>query len=125
MGDSMKKLITVFAALAFCLSMTAQNTSRPSDNQSQSSQPGQSQSTQPGPSQSSQSNQSSQDKQGQRMSGKVSSDAKTFTNDADGKSYTVNNPDALQNYANQHVVIMVQTDPDTGNVTITAVQPPQ
>jgi hypothetical protein len=59
------------------------------------------------------------------MSGKVSKDAKTFTDDTSGKSYTVSNPDALQNYQNQHVIVMLQTDPNTGNVTITAVQPPQ
>ena len=58
------------------------------------------------------------------MTGKVSNKGKNFT-DEGGKSYTVSNPDALQNYDNQNVVVLVQTDPNTGNLTITAVQPPQ
>jgi hypothetical protein len=59
------------------------------------------------------------------MSGKVSSNGKNFTDDKTSKSHSVNNPDALQDYANQHVVVMVHEDPDSGDVTITAVQPPQ
>jgi hypothetical protein len=58
------------------------------------------------------------------MSGKVSSNGKSFTDDS-GNAHSVSNPDALQTYENQHVVILVHTDPDTGNITITAVQPPQ
>jgi hypothetical protein len=127
----MKKLITLVAVPAFSLMMLAQDTNSQS-NQSQSPQ-SQSQTDQTTPSQNSQSNQgvsgnagssSSGANSGQRMSGKVSSHGKKFTDDA-GKSYKVDNPDSLQNYENQHVVVLVQTDPNTGDVTITAVQPPQ
>ena len=119
----MKRVITVLAVLAFSLSMMAQDTSKPSDQHSQSNQASQSNPSNPASPNSTSTGSSSG--QGQRMTGKVSKNAKTFTDDKSGKSYTVNNPDSLQNYENQHVIVLVQTDPDTGNVTITAVQPPQ
>jgi hypothetical protein len=123
----MKKLITLLAVIAFSMLMLAQDSSQPNQSQSNSSQ---SQSSQATPSQNSQSSQdasansSSGTNSGQRMSGKVGNKGKSFTDDA-GKGHKVNNPDALQNYQNQHVVVLVQADPDTGNLTITAVQPPQ
>jgi long-subunit fatty acid transport protein len=119
----MKKLITVLAVLAFSLSMPAQNTSQPSQSQSQSDQANQSQSSQS--SQATSGSAANNPSSGEKMSGKVSSNGKSFTDDASGKSYTVTNPDALQSYQNQHVVVLVHADPDTGNLTITAVQPPQ
>ena len=120
--SSMKKLITLFAVLAFSLLMLAQDSSQQGSSQSQSNQAGQSQDSQDNNATSGSA--ASNSNAGQRMSGKVSNDAKTFTEDS-GSTHTVSNPDALQNYENQHVVILVHADPDTGNLTITAVQPPQ
>jgi len=118
----MKNLITMLAVLAFSAMMLAQDSSQQSQSPSQSGQAAQSQSSQSN--QGSTGTATSSTSGGQRMSGKVNSNGKTFTDDS-GNAHSVSNPDALQNYENQHVVILVHTDPDTGNITITAVQPPQ
>ena len=115
----MKKIFTMLAALAFSAMMLAQDTSQQNQSPSQSDQATQSQSNQR-----STGTTTSDTNSGRRMSGKVSSNGKTFTDDS-GNAHAVSNPDALQNYEDQHVVILVRTDPDTGNITITAVQPPQ
>ena len=60
------------------------------------------------------------------MSGNVSSNGKTFTNDKDSKDYKVDNPDALKGHEGQHVAIIVHVDPDTGVIHIMQVEaPPQ
>lgn len=61
----------------------------------------------------------------QRMSGEVSHDGKSFVNDSDSKSYNVNNPNALQDYEDQHVAMIVQVDPDDNVIHIISVAPPQ
>src|ERR1700744_6287928 len=48
----------------------------------------------------------------QKISGKVSHDGKSIVNDSDNKNYSVNNPNALQNYEDQHVAMIVHVDPD-------------
>jgi pectin methylesterase-like acyl-CoA thioesterase len=63
-------------------------------------------------------------KDSKNMSGKVSSDGKTFTNDVDSKKYRVNNPSALQDYEDQHVAVIVAVDPDTGDLHIIQVEAP-
>jgi hypothetical protein len=113
-ASSMKNVFTVCLALAFSSVLMAQSGSKPSD-----------QSSQTGTSSTSSSPTSATSGQGQTMSGKVSSDGKTFTDDKTSKSHSVTNPDSLKGYGNQHVVVLVQQDPNTGAVTITAVQPPQ
>jgi len=118
----MKKIFAMLAGLAFSAMMLAQDTSQQNQSPSQSDQATQSQSDQSH--QGSAGSATSGTNGGQRMSGKVSSNGKTFTDDS-GNAHSVTNPDALQNYENQHVVILVHADPDTGNITITAVQPPQ
>ena len=120
----MKKLITLFTILLFSLLTLGQDSSQQSTSQSQSNQATQPQSSQSQSNDATTGSAASNANAGQRMSGKVSKDAKSFTEDS-GTSHTVSNPDALQNYENQHVVILVHADPDTGNLTITAVQPPQ
>ena len=52
------------------------------------------------------------------MSGTVSQDGKTFKDDADNKSYTVDNPDALKGKENQHLAIVVAVYPETNTVHI-------
>ena len=59
------------------------------------------------------------------MSGNVSSNGKTFTNDKDSKDYKVDNPDALKGHEGQHVAIIVHVDPDTGVIHIMHVEVPQ
>jgi Flp pilus assembly protein TadD len=63
---------------------------------------------------------------GQNMSGTVSHDRKRVTNDKDGKSYKVDNPETLKGNEDQHVALVVAIDPDTNVVHIIQVeQPPQ
>jgi hypothetical protein len=60
------------------------------------------------------------------MSGKVSSDRTTLTNDANSKKYTVDNPDSLKGQENQHVALVVQVDPDNNVIHVIQVEaPPQ
>ena len=61
---------------------------------------------------------------GQHMSGKVSSDGKTFTSDSNQK-YQVDNPSSLQNVEGQQVDVLVAVDPDTGTIHIIQVAAPQ
>jgi hypothetical protein len=61
----------------------------------------------------------------QTMVGKVSGDAKTFTNASDSKSYKVDNPDTLQSSEGQNVAILVHVDPDTGTIHIIQLEPTQ
>jgi hypothetical protein len=62
----------------------------------------------------------------QNMSGKVSSDAKSFTNDDNSQKYQVANPDALQGHEGQHVALIVHVDPDSNAIHIMRVEaPPQ
>jgi hypothetical protein len=57
------------------------------------------------------------------MSGKVSSDGKTFT--SNGKSYTVNNPDALKGSEGQDITVLIGVDPDTNTIHIIQLVPQQ
>jgi hypothetical protein len=59
------------------------------------------------------------------MSGTVSKDGKSFTNDADNKKYKVSNPDALQGHEGQQVSLILAIDPDTNTVHIIQVGGPQ
>jgi hypothetical protein len=57
------------------------------------------------------------------MSGKVSSDRKTFN--SNGQKYTVNNPDALKGSEGQDVTVLVAVDPDTNTIHIVQLVPQQ
>ncbi len=61
----------------------------------------------------------------QNMSGKVSHDGKSMTNDKNDKRYTVDNPQALQGMADQHVALIVHVDPDNNVIHVIQVEPPQ
>jgi hypothetical protein len=116
-----KMLITICLALGFCMStLVAQDNSGQSNSQGNQSGSQASQNNQD--SQSSQSS-TSNSSQGQQMSGKVSSDRKTFT--SNGKSYTVNNPDALKGDEGQNVTVLVAVDPDTNTIHIVQLVPQQ
>jgi Flp pilus assembly protein TadD len=76
--------------------------------------------------QASQSNQSQTSTNGnQNMSGKVSHDRKSVTNDKNDKRYTVDNPQALQGMEDQHVALIVHVDPDNNVIHVVQVEPPQ
>ncbi|MGZ4830461.1 MAG: hypothetical protein ACXV8X_02875 [Candidatus Angelobacter sp.] len=113
----MKKLLAVLAVSALSLAVMArpQSGSQPSDQSS----PNQSQ-TKP-----SDQGQSNTNASGQKMTGTVSKDGKSFTNDADNKKYKVSNPDALQGHEGQQVSLILAIDPDTNTVHIIQVGGPQ
>jgi hypothetical protein len=67
----------------------------------------------------------SADNQNQTMVGKVSSDAKNFTNSSDSKNYKVDNPNALQSSEGQNVAVLVHVDPDTGTIHVLQLEPTQ
>lgn len=103
----MKTLVVSVAVLALSLPIMAlaQDATKQNDNQTQQNQ--------------------ANAKNNKNMSGKVSSDGKTFTNDVDTKKYRVNNPSALQDYEDQHVAVIVAVDPDTGDLHIIQVEVPK
>lgn len=113
----MKALASIVAILVLSLAVMArpQGGSKPSDQSS----PSQSQ-TKP----SDQSSQS-QSSTNQKMTGTVSKDGKSFTNDADNKKYKVDNPDALQGHEGQQVSLILALDPTTNTVHIIQVGGPQ
>ena len=112
----MKKVMLGLVALALSLPVMsrAQSSTSESDQAKQNDQSRQSdQATQ------------SQGKGNQKLSGTVSKDDKTFTNDADSKTYQVDNPDALKGQEGQHVGLIVHVDPDNNVIHIIQVAPPQ
>jgi hypothetical protein len=100
----MKWLRSVFLAfsLALCGLALAQDNTKPSDDQAKQSQ----------------------NTQNQNVSGTVSQDGRTFTNDKDNKSYTVTNPDALKGHEGDHVMLVVRVDPDTNAIYVSQVELP-
>ena len=104
----MKSLVVSVAVLALSLPIVAQDTTKQNNNQPNQSQQNQTNA-----------------KNDKNMSGKVSSNGKTFTDDADSKKYQVNNPDELKDYEDQHVAVIVAVDPDTGDLHIIQVEVPK
>jgi len=104
----MKKLLSICLAIALALPVLAfaQSQSQGTDQNNNQSQASTSNS--------------------KTMSGTVSHDRKTFTSDKNSKSYTVDNPDALQGQQDQHVALVVHVDPDTNTIHILQIEaPPQ
>jgi len=50
--------------------------------------------------------------------GKISDDGKSFVSDKDGKSWTIDNPDAVKGHEGHHVELKAQVDPGSGNVHV-------
>jgi hypothetical protein len=50
--------------------------------------------------------------------GKISDDGKAFVSDKDGKSWAIDNPDAVKGHEGHHVVLKAQVDPSSGNVHV-------
>jgi Flp pilus assembly protein TadD len=113
----MKILTSVVMAMALSLAALAQSQDQSrSQNGSQSGQSNQTQN---------QSNPTGTSNNNQNMSGTVSQDRKTITNDRDNKNYKVDNPTSLKGKEGQHVSVMVAVDPDTNTIHIIQLEEPQ
>ena len=110
----MKILVLILLPLTLSLVAFSQAPDQPSPQGSQASPGSQGQATPPADS-----------GKNKNMSGTVSQDGKTFKNDADNKSYTVDNPDALKGKENQHLTIVVAIYPETNTVHIIKLEAPQ
>ena len=110
----MKIMMLACMALAMCAQNPQSGAQSQSGTQAQGSQN----------SQNTPSTQNAQNAKGnQTMQGKVSKDAKTLTTDNDSQKHNVNNPDALKDYEDQDVAVIVHVDPDTGTIHIIQVEP--
>ncbi|PYX92933.1 MAG: hypothetical protein DMG71_16650 [Acidobacteria bacterium] len=119
----MKILMLIALCVSLSVATLAQNSGQStSQSGSQATQGSQSQGSQ---SQGSQDQTSTSTSGSQNMSGTVSHDRKNFTNDKNNKQYRVDNPDALQGQADQHVALIVHVDPDSNVIHIIQVEPQQ
>ena len=110
----MKILVSILLALTLSLVAFSQAPDQPSPQGSQAS-PGSQGQTAP----------AADSGKNKNMSGTVSQDGKTFKNDADSKSYKIDNPEALKGKENQHLAIVVAVNPDTNTVHIIKLEAPQ
>ena len=56
------------------------------------------------------------------VKGTISEDGKSFVNDADGKSWTIANPDAVKGHEGHHVQLMGSADASSGQIQVTSVK---
>jgi hypothetical protein len=56
------------------------------------------------------------------ITGKISEDGKNFVSDKDGKSWTINNPDAVKGHEGHHVTLKAHVSPDTGAVDVVSLK---
>ena len=56
------------------------------------------------------------------ITGKISDDGKTFVSDSDGKSYAINNPDAVKGHEGQHVTLKANVSADKNSVDIVSLK---
>jgi hypothetical protein len=52
------------------------------------------------------------------VTGKISDDGKTFVSDKNGKTWTINNPDAVKGHEGHHVTLKAQADTDKGEIHV-------
>jgi pentapeptide MXKDX repeat protein len=57
-----------------------------------------------------------------KVTGKISDDGKTFVSDKDGKSWTINNPDAVKGHEGHHVTLTAHVDADKNEVHVTSLK---
>ena len=119
----MKLLMSMLLGLALSVAVMAQSqgSSSQSDQSNQNNQATQGTQGSQGSADSTGSTSQNQEK----MSGKVSKDAKSITSDQDNKSYSVSNPDALKGHEGQHVAVVVGVDPSTNTIHIIQLESPQ
>jgi pentapeptide MXKDX repeat protein len=53
-----------------------------------------------------------------KITGKIGDDGKTFVNDKDGKSWTINNPEAVKGHEGHHVTLSGHVYADKGEVHV-------
>ena len=114
----MKILTSVLLALVLSIVVAAQS-------QSSTSSQGGSQAGQGSQNQSGQAQTSTSTNANQNMSGTVSSNGKSFTNDKNNQKYRVDNPNSLQGQEGQHVALLVQVDPDNNVIHVIQIEPQQ
>jgi hypothetical protein len=56
------------------------------------------------------------------ITGKISDDGKTFVSDTDGKSYTINNPDAVKGHEGHHVTLKANVSSDQTSVDVVSLK---
>jgi hypothetical protein len=56
------------------------------------------------------------------ITGKISDDGKTFVSDTDGKSYTINNPDAVKGHEGHHVTLKANVSADASAVNVVSLK---
>jgi hypothetical protein len=56
------------------------------------------------------------------ITGKISDDGKTFVSDKDGKSWTINNPDAVKGHEGHHVTLKAHVSSDSNSVEIVSLK---
>jgi hypothetical protein len=59
---------------------------------------------------------------GGHIIGKISDDGKTFTADKDGKSWTIDNPDAVKGHEGHHVALRADVNADAGSVHVNSLK---
>jgi hypothetical protein len=102
----MKKLITILFTLSLLtsISLLAQDATPQSTTQ---------------PDASAQSNmQSDASTKPSHITGKISDDGKTFVSDSDGKTWTINNPDAVKGHEGHHVTLKANVSADKTSVDV-------
>jgi hypothetical protein len=53
-----------------------------------------------------------------KLKGKISDDGKTFTSDKDGKSWTIENPDAVKGHEGHEVSVRANVDADKNSINV-------
>jgi hypothetical protein len=106
----MKKLMTIAFALSLLtsISLLAQDAIPPSNTQSDASAQSSMQpdtSTKPA-----------------HITGKISDDGKTFVSDSDGKTWTINNPDAVKGHEGHHVTLKANVSADKTSVDVVSLK---
>ena len=119
----MKILTSVLLALVLSIAVAAQSQS--STSSQSGSQAGQGSQSQGSQNQSGQAQTSTSTNAHQNMSGTVSRNGKSFTNDKNNQKYRVDNPNALQGEEGQHVALLVQVDPDNNVIHVVQIEPQQ
>jgi len=54
--------------------------------------------------------------------GKISEDGKSFVSDKDGKSWTIDNPEAVKGHEGHHVVLHATVDASAGSVHVNSLK---
>jgi hypothetical protein len=102
----MKKLMMIAFALSLLMSinLSAQDATPPSNTQTDASAQN--------------SMQSDTSTKPTHITGKISDDGKTFVSDSDGKTWTINNPDAVKGHEGHHVTLKANVSADKTSVDV-------